>query len=922
MRFYYSFIIYLCIVSSIHSQNTKDSFLEIEYNKLENSTLEYNCKVEKIQRLLESEKNRNNPITISYLYNEFGKFNFRNKDYKNAIQNTQKALQIQKKFIDTIPFAVNKSYNNLAYMYLYSGNRTEALKTFKTLIKQPYKDRYTIMAYTIGLNNLYIEQGDYYKAINYLNEVENSIKQSNDSILNKEKYRVYLSFSRVFSETMKKEHYAKAIEYLKKTEESILHLPKKLKTKNQIIIYARYGYIYDKIKQYEKAIDYYKKALTLSLHTNPKSKHDIATTYNALGYINAKLGKDLSAFENYQNAKQYDSLRTAIYDNLGDYYLKKQDHENALKNYQKAIFYGIDQYDNFDLKKLPSIKKLTQSYNKVNLVNDLKDKSNAWLNFFLKANNKEYLKNALETITLADRLIDIIRLESTEQQSKYFWREKGIDLYMLATSICYELQDVKKAFFFMEKSKSLSLLENLTHEEAKKRGKLPEYLQEEEYNLKHKIHETIELQKIDTLLSELEKQSLLFKHKKKYENFISSLEKEYPEYFQYKKEIAISSFNESYSKITSSSTDLIQYIITENEGYGIYLNKEGTHFFKIPNIKQLLNEIRSIHELSTKPLSTKLQLDTFSKTSNSIYKKLFPFDTTSTLLKNKKLLIIPDYILQKFPFEILLTSPILKENKIPYLIYSTEISYAYSMSLLKKIEQKKRNPTSNLLALAPIHFKKHKLTSLNRSEYKMKEIQKLFPGKILYKEKAIKSNFVNNANSYNIIHLSTHANSTNNQEPWIVFYDKKITLNELYFIKNQADLIVLDACETSTGDIQPGEGVMSLSRGFFQSGSKSVVSSLWNTNEKSSSEIILDFYKNLKKGKTKSEALRQAKLRYLKKHQLSENSPYFWAPLILTGSTENLIASANDSNHSSLYWSILLLITLVIGSSIWYYYKS
>ena len=87
-------------------------------------------------------------------------------------------------------------------------------------------------------------------------------------------------------------------------------------------------------------------------------------------------------------------------------------------------------------------------------------------------------------------------------------------------------------------------------------------------------------------------------------------------------------------------------------------------------------------------------------------------------------------------------------------------------------------------------------------------------------------------------------------------------------------------------------------------------------------EIILDFYKNLKKGKTKSEALRQAKLRYLKKHQLSENSPYFWAPLILTGSTENLIASANDSNHSSLYWSILLLITLVIGSSIWYYYKS
>lgn len=922
MRLYYSFVICLFTLSSIYTQNTKEFSLEIEYKKLKNSTLEYNCKIEKIQALLESKKGMDNPIITSYLYNEFGKFNIRNKDYENAIRNTQKALHIQKQFIDTIPYAVNKSYNNLAYMHLYSGNRTEALKSFKTLIKQSYKDRYTIMAYTIGLNNLYIEQGDYYKAIDYLNEAENIIKQANDSILNKEKYRVYLSFSRVYSETMKKDHYTKAIEYLKKTEENILQLSEQLKTKNQIIIYARYGYIYDKIEQHQKAIDYYKKALVLSLNTNQKNKHNIATTYNALGYINAKLGKDQLAYENYQNAKQYDSLKTSIYDNLGDYYLKKQNHTDALTNYQKAILYGIDQYDNFDLKKLPSIEKLVQSYDKVNLVNDLKDKANAWLDFFLKTKNKEYLQNALETITLADKLIDIIRLESTEQQSKYFWREKGIDLYMLATSICYELQDAKKAFFFMEKSKSLSLLENLTHEEAKKRGKLPEILQEKEYSLKHKIHETIELQKTDTLLSEPEKQSLLFKHKKEYENFISSLEKEYPGYFQYKKEIAISSFKESYSKIMSSSTDLVQYIITENEGYGIYLNKEGANFFKIQDIKQLHKEIKFIHKFSIKPLTTQQQLDAFSKTSFSVYQKLFPFDNAYTLLKNKKLLIIPDYILQNFPFETLITAPLLKEKRTPYLIYSTEISYAYSMSLLKKVEQKKRNPTSNLIAFAPIHFQKHKLTSLNRSEYKMKEIQKLFPAKILYQEQALKSSFINNANTYNIIHLSTHASSTSNQDPWIAFYDEKITLNELYFVKNQADLIILDACQTSIGDIQPGEGVMSLSRGFFQSGSKNVISSLWNTNEKSSSEIILDFYNHLKKGKTKSDALRKAKLRYLKEHQLSENSPYFWAPLILTGSIENVTSTANNNSHNYLYLSVFLLIILLIGSSIWYYYKS
>ena len=72
-------------------------------------------------------------------------------------------------------------------------------------------------------------------------------------------------------------------------------------------------------------------------------------------------------------------------------------------------------------------------------------------------------------------------------------------------------------------------------------------------------------------------------------------------------------------------------------------------------------------------------------------------------------------------------------------------------------------------------------------------------------------------------------------------------------------IFVLSACNTSLGNIKEGEGVFSLARGFFYSGANSVVSSLWNVNDKSTSQIISSFYENLEKGKSKSSALRLAK---------------------------------------------------------------
>ena len=106
-------ILVLSILRSGYPQNTQEDF-NLQYKKIENSTITYSCKVEKINQLFSSNDYTLDSIPLSNVYNEFSKLNYRNNDFENAILNGTKALQIQQSFITSIPTTVNNSYHNLA----------------------------------------------------------------------------------------------------------------------------------------------------------------------------------------------------------------------------------------------------------------------------------------------------------------------------------------------------------------------------------------------------------------------------------------------------------------------------------------------------------------------------------------------------------------------------------------------------------------------------------------------------------------------------------------------------------------------------------------------------------------------------------------------------------------------------------------
>lgn len=109
--------------------------------------------------------------------------------------------------------------------------------------------------------------------------------------------------------------------------------------------------------------------------------------------------------------------------------------------------------------------------------------------------------------------------------------------------------------------------------------------------------------------------------------------------------------------------------------------------------------------------------------------------------------------------------------------------------------------------------------------------------------------------------------------------DGFLTAREVYELNLQADLVVLSACSTARGKLERGEGVTGLSRAFFYAGARTVVASLWNVRDRSTSELMPLFYRHLNAGLTKEQALRRAKLDFLR----SGSPPSNWAAFILIG---------------------------------------
>ena len=182
--------------------------------------------------------------------------------------------------------------------------------------------------------------------------------------------------------------------------------------------------------------------------------------------------------------------------------------------------------------------------------------------------------------------------------------------------------------------------------------------------------------------------------------------------------------------------------------------------------------------------------------------------------------------------------------------------------------------------------------------------------------KTLRDNLTGN----NILHLATHGTfvpDRKNASYLLLGNDTKLAIPQIKTLAGLSNihLVVLSACQTAlAGPRQDGIEIASLAYSFINRGAKSVIASLWQVADGSTSELMQNFYQNLasnKKSITKAEAMRLAQLKLLygkefklgdikraggiipsqDSKNLSQNPtiktnfahPYYWSPFVLIG---------------------------------------
>ncbi len=315
---------------------------------------------------------------------------------------------------------------------------------------------------------------------------------------------------------------------------------------------------------------------------------------------------------------------------------------------------------------------------------------------------------------------------------------------------------------------------------------------------------------------------------------------------------------------------IVEYYFHGKHLYAVTLSASGARIAKMDgdNLEELVRAFR---------LNLQEQGEGVTKPAQALYNKLLrPLEAE---LGNRSLLIVPHGFLHYVPFAAL-------HDGNNYLVQNRVLRYLPSASVLRYLKPSRTESIDSILVLGNPDLGDSRL-DLPNAEVEARMIADMLPGnELLVRKKATKAAFKQFAPNFHYLHIASHGqfNSDNAMISRLLLAkdgqeDGSLTVNELYNVHLDADLVTLSACETGLGKVLNGDDLVGLTRGFLYAGSSSVVASLWQVDDEATSELMKRFYTNLKNGMPKRDALRQAQLDTRKEFP----HPFFWAAFFLTG---------------------------------------
>lgn len=263
-------------------------------------------------------------------------------------------------------------------------------------------------------------------------------------------------------------------------------------------------------------------------------------------------------------------------------------------------------------------------------------------------------------------------------------------------------------------------------------------------------------------------------------------------------------------------------------------------------------------------------LASFNDHARSLYSVLIrPVEEPLSGLR--RILIVPHGLLHHVPFHAL-------HDGRGYVIDSREVLLAPSLGTLEALWKRGRRTIRTCLAVGASD------DAAPLADAECRRIVELFGpgnGKLLLGADATASAFSKSAAEFDVVHVAGHAvfDANDPMRSSIKLADGVLSAADLFGTRMDCALVMLSACQTGVAYVSSGDELLGLSRAVFRAGASSLVASLWKVNDESTAALAVEFYSELLRGRTKTEALRGAALRVRERYP----HPYYWAPFVLLG---------------------------------------
>jgi len=707
-------------------------------------------------------------------------------------------------------------------------------------------------------------------------------------------------------------------------------------------IYEKLGMVCALQGAFEQGLEFFRKALRIWLDTVGEEDIRVAALYEEIGICLRLQGDGQNARSYLQQAlgiardARQPVILASIYFQLGKVCFLQNQHSEALQNYQLSLAMLVPGLAPGALDVSRETETVAE---KQNLLEILAAQAEAFeARAGLQTSEKSDLQAAFHAIQGAIHLIDLLRADYKSENYRLLFGEKSQHILDLAVRVTLKLfrmtgiQDLKeRAFAFSEKSKAALLSENMLESNARQFAGIPLDKLTREKELKNELAQCETLfQRQSSLPGAAETPAMAeARHRyyallAGYQELIAQFERDYPQYF----ELKYGNRNFSSAALQNNlpgDMALIEYFLGSTHLTIFFLSRDKFEVVTQPLDPQFAESIAA-YCLAIK----KIDEITFLQLSPKLYRVLIaPIE--EWLRGKEKILFIPDGALAYLPFETLISEErhVADFSQLDFLIRRFAVSYHFSGHLWQSRLPRDVTPHQDAWAgFAPVFsgtahdgYVMHsqdlragvsqeqdivrtvtldslEFPELPGTENELRSIIGLFASKNskavgFFHSQATEKLFKSQAmKEFSIIHLATHSltNETNPKLSGFLFYPQANNLDgedgilyagETYNLNLDCKLLVLSSCESGTGRLVEGEGLLALTRGLFYSGAGNIVFSLWKVEDRTTGSLMVKLYQEILQGESFVQAMKKAKLSFIADPFTA--FPKYWAGFILLG---------------------------------------